>query len=236
MRCHSQALTFKLKKDVPVADIEAMIAADNEWVKVVPNTREATIKDLTCGRHRHHADPRGPHPQAGHGTGIRRCLHHWRSALWGAAEPLRRMLRILLDASSCPCAPPAQGHGSARKLCKTTCYARCRRATPIPRKGCSGLRQSFATTLVFVSAKHCCYGAFFTFFNAGAQRHPTRKQQSAPPRASKPKQLIATMHRWKFFRTGGRCRGHRWLARARPLALSWGPSRCNRPWVSRCAQ
>jgi aspartate-semialdehyde dehydrogenase len=47
MRCHSQALTFKLKKDVPVADIEAMIAADNEWVKVVPNTREATIKDLT---------------------------------------------------------------------------------------------------------------------------------------------------------------------------------------------
>ena len=47
MRCHSQALTFKLKKDVPVADIEAMIAADNEWVKVVPNTREASIRDLT---------------------------------------------------------------------------------------------------------------------------------------------------------------------------------------------
>ncbi len=47
MRCHSQALTIKLNKDVPLADIEAMIAADNEWVKVVPNTREATIKDLT---------------------------------------------------------------------------------------------------------------------------------------------------------------------------------------------
>ena len=47
MRCHSQALTFKLKKDVPLADIEAMIAADNAWVKVVPNTREATVKDLT---------------------------------------------------------------------------------------------------------------------------------------------------------------------------------------------
>ena len=47
MRCHSQALTFKLKKDVPLADVEAMIAADNEWVKVVPNTREATLKDLT---------------------------------------------------------------------------------------------------------------------------------------------------------------------------------------------
>ncbi|HOM21659.1 MAG TPA: aspartate-semialdehyde dehydrogenase, partial [Ottowia sp.] len=47
MRCHSQALTFKLKKDVPVADIEAMIAADNDWVKVVPNNREATVRDLT---------------------------------------------------------------------------------------------------------------------------------------------------------------------------------------------
>jgi hypothetical protein len=47
MRCHSQALTFKLKKDVPLADIEAMIAADNEWVKVVPNNREATLRDLT---------------------------------------------------------------------------------------------------------------------------------------------------------------------------------------------
>ena len=43
MRCHSQALTFKLKKDMPVADIQAMIAEDNEWVKVVPNTRRATI-------------------------------------------------------------------------------------------------------------------------------------------------------------------------------------------------
>ena len=47
MRCHSQALTFKLKKDVPVADLEAMMAADNEWVKVVPNTKEATLRELT---------------------------------------------------------------------------------------------------------------------------------------------------------------------------------------------
>jgi aspartate-semialdehyde dehydrogenase len=47
MRCHSQALMFKLKKDVPLVDIEAMIAADNEWVKVIPNTREATLAGLT---------------------------------------------------------------------------------------------------------------------------------------------------------------------------------------------
>jgi len=99
MRCHSQALTFKLKKDVPVADIEAMIAADNQWVKVVPNTREATLKDLTpvavtgtmtipVGRIRKLA--MGPEYVGAFTIGDQ--------LLWGAAEPLRRMLRILLDA------------------------------------------------------------------------------------------------------------------------------------------
>jgi len=99
MRCHSQALTFKLKKDVPVADIEAMIAADNAWVKVVPNTREATIKDLTpvavtgtmtipVGRIRKMA--MGPEYLGAFTVGDQ--------LLWGAAEPLRRMLRILLAA------------------------------------------------------------------------------------------------------------------------------------------
>ncbi|MBS0429846.1 MAG: aspartate-semialdehyde dehydrogenase [Proteobacteria bacterium] len=99
MRCHSQALTFKLKKDVPVADIEAMIAADNDWVKVVPNTREATVKDLTpvavtgtmsipVGRIRKLA--MGPEYVGAFTIGDQ--------LLWGAAEPLRRMLRILLDA------------------------------------------------------------------------------------------------------------------------------------------
>ncbi|KZT15173.1 aspartate-semialdehyde dehydrogenase [Acidovorax sp. GW101-3H11] len=99
MRCHSQALTFKLKKDVPVADIEAMVAADNEWVKVVPNTREATIQDLTpvavtgtmtipVGRIRKLA--MGPEYVGAFTIGDQ--------LLWGAAEPLRRMLRILLDA------------------------------------------------------------------------------------------------------------------------------------------
>jgi aspartate-semialdehyde dehydrogenase len=99
MRCHSQALTFKLRKDVPVADIEAMIAADNAWVKVVPNTREATIRDLTpvavtgtmtipVGRIRKLA--MGPEYVGAFTVGDQ--------LLWGAAEPLRRMLRILLDA------------------------------------------------------------------------------------------------------------------------------------------
>ena len=99
MRCHSQALTFKLKKDVPLADIEALIASDNAWVKVVPNTREATIKDLTpvavtgtmqipVGRLRKLA--MGPDYLGAFTVGDQ--------LLWGAAEPLRRMLRILIAA------------------------------------------------------------------------------------------------------------------------------------------
>ena len=98
MRCHSQALTFKLKKDVPVEDIEAMIAADNPWVNVVPNTREASMRDLTpvavsgtlgipVGRIRKLV--MGPEYVGAFTVGDQ--------LLWGAAEPLRRMLRILLD-------------------------------------------------------------------------------------------------------------------------------------------
>ncbi len=98
MRCHSQALTFKLKKDVPVADVEALIAADNDWVRVVPNTREASMHELTpvavtgtmtipVGRIRKLA--MGPEYLGAFTVGDQ--------LLWGAAEPLRRMLRILLE-------------------------------------------------------------------------------------------------------------------------------------------
>jgi len=99
MRCHSQALHFKLTRDVPVADIEAMIAADNPWAKVVPNERDATMKQLTpvavtgtmdipVGRIRKLA--MGPQHVAAFTIGDQ--------LLWGAAEPLRRMLRLLLEA------------------------------------------------------------------------------------------------------------------------------------------
>ena len=99
MRCHSQALLFKLKKDVPLADIEAMIAADNAWVKVVPNTSEATVRELTpvavtgtmtipVGRLRKMA--MGPDYLGAFTIGDQ--------LLWGAAEPLRRMLRLLIEA------------------------------------------------------------------------------------------------------------------------------------------
>ena len=99
MRCHSQALTFKLKKNVPTADLEALIASDNAWVKVVPNTRESSMIDLTpvavtgtlgipVGRIRKLA--MGPEYLGAFTIGDQ--------LLWGAAEPLRRMLRILLSA------------------------------------------------------------------------------------------------------------------------------------------
>ena len=98
MRCHSQAYTIKLNKDIPVADIEGMLAEHNDWVNVIPNDKQATMERLT--------------PTAATGTlnipvGRIRKLNmgpEYISAfsvgdqlLWGAAEPLRRMLRILLN-------------------------------------------------------------------------------------------------------------------------------------------
>ena len=98
MRCHSQALTFKLKKDVPVADIEAMIAADNPWVKVVPNTKEATLKDLTPVAVTGTMDiPVGRIRKLAMGPEYLGAFTVGDQLLWGAAEPLRRMLRILLE-------------------------------------------------------------------------------------------------------------------------------------------
>lgn len=99
MRCHSQALHFKLTRDVPLADIEALLAADSEWVRVVPNEREATLRELTpvavtgtmtipVGRLRKLA--MGPQHLTAFTIGDQ--------LLWGAAEPLRRMLRLLLEA------------------------------------------------------------------------------------------------------------------------------------------
>ncbi|MCP5261677.1 MAG: aspartate-semialdehyde dehydrogenase [Rhodoferax sp.] len=98
MRCHSQALTFKLKKDVPTADIEAMIAADNAWAKVVPNNREATMQGLTPVAVTGTLDiPVGRIRKLAMGPEYVGAFTIGDQLLWGAAEPLRRMLRILLD-------------------------------------------------------------------------------------------------------------------------------------------
>jgi aspartate-semialdehyde dehydrogenase len=97
MRCHSQALTIKLKRDVPLDEIEGMLRDNNPWAKVVPNTREASMQELTpvavtgtlqipVGRLRKLA--MGPEYLSAFTVGDQ--------LLWGAAEPLRRMLRIAL--------------------------------------------------------------------------------------------------------------------------------------------
>jgi aspartate-semialdehyde dehydrogenase len=98
MRCHSQSLTIKLKSDVPLADISAMIAADNEWVQVVPNTRAASVRDLTpvavSGTMK---IPVGRLRKLAMGPDYLGAFTIGDQLLWGAAEPLRRMLRILLE-------------------------------------------------------------------------------------------------------------------------------------------
>ena len=99
MRCHSQALTIKLKRDIPLGEIEGLLAEANDWVKVVPNRREETLAELTpaavTGKlsvavGRLHKMNMGGEYLAAFTVGDQ--------LLWGAAEPLRRMLRILLDA------------------------------------------------------------------------------------------------------------------------------------------
>jgi aspartate-semialdehyde dehydrogenase len=98
MRCHSQALMFKLAKDVPLADIEALIANDNEWVKVVPNHKEETIAQLTPVAVTGTLDiPVGRLRKMAMGGRYLSAFTVGDQLLWGAAEPLRRMLRILLE-------------------------------------------------------------------------------------------------------------------------------------------
>ena len=96
MRCHSQSLTFKLKKDVPLADIEAMIANENEWVKLIPNEREATEKNLTAANVGGTMTiPVGRVRKLAMGSQYLGAFTIGDQLLWGAAEPLRRMLRII---------------------------------------------------------------------------------------------------------------------------------------------
>ena len=96
MRCHAQSLTFKLTKDLPLADIEAMIANDNEWVKFVPNERETTEKNLTAMNVAGTMNiPVGRVRKLAMGPQYLGAFTIGDQLLWGAAEPLRRMLRII---------------------------------------------------------------------------------------------------------------------------------------------
>ena len=97
MRCHSQGLTVKLRRAVPLSEVEALIAATNDWVRVIPNEREASERSLTPAAvsgtlqvpvGRLHTLAMGPEYLGAFTVGDQ--------LLWGAAEPLRRMLRLLL--------------------------------------------------------------------------------------------------------------------------------------------
>ncbi len=98
MRCHSQALTIKLKKDVPLDEIVDIIASHNQWVKVVPNTREASVRDLTPAAVTGNLTiPVGRLRKLMMGGEYLSAFTVGDQLLWGAAEPLRRMLRIILE-------------------------------------------------------------------------------------------------------------------------------------------
>ncbi|MCK5639333.1 MAG: aspartate-semialdehyde dehydrogenase, partial [Gammaproteobacteria bacterium] len=98
MRCHSQALTIKMNKNVPLDEISEMLASHNEWVKVVPNDRELTMRDLTpAAVTGTRTIPVGRLRKLSMGDDYLSAFTVGDQLLWGAAEPLRRMLRILLE-------------------------------------------------------------------------------------------------------------------------------------------
>jgi aspartate-semialdehyde dehydrogenase len=99
MRCHSQALTIKMTRDVPLDEIQDIIAEHNDWVKVVPNEQQATMEQLTpAAVNGTLTVPVGRLRKLSMGSSYLSAFTVGDQLLWGAAEPLRRMLRILLEA------------------------------------------------------------------------------------------------------------------------------------------
>ena len=98
MRCHSQALTIKLTKDVPLDEINQMLAEANQWAKVVPNEREVSMRELTPAAVTGTLNtPVGRLRKLSMGNDYLSAFTVGDQLLWGAAEPLRRMLRILIE-------------------------------------------------------------------------------------------------------------------------------------------
>jgi aspartate-semialdehyde dehydrogenase len=97
MRCHSQALTIKLTRDLPLAEIESILASANDWVKVIPNKRDASIRELSPAKVTGSLSvPVGRLRKLNMGGQYLSAFTVGDQLLWGAAEPLRRMLRIVL--------------------------------------------------------------------------------------------------------------------------------------------
>ena len=98
MRCHSQAMTIKLKRDLPLAEIESLVAGGNEWVRYVPNTRDESIARLSPAKVSGTLDiPIGRVRKLAMGGEYISAFTVGDQLLWGAAEPIRRMLRILAE-------------------------------------------------------------------------------------------------------------------------------------------
>ena len=98
MRCHSQALTMKLKQEVPLAEIEQLLGAANEWVRVIPNNRNDSMRELTPAKVTGALTiPVGRLRKLAMGPEYLGAFTVGDQLLWGAAEPLRRMVRILLQ-------------------------------------------------------------------------------------------------------------------------------------------
>jgi aspartate-semialdehyde dehydrogenase len=113
MRCHSQALTVKLNRDVPLKEIEAMLGSANDWVRVIPNERDASLRELTPAAVTGTLQvPVGRLRKLPMGGEYLTAFTVGDQLLWGAAEPLRRMLRIVLEKrarASAAHAPAAAG-------------------------------------------------------------------------------------------------------------------------------
>ncbi|HZY07178.1 MAG TPA: aspartate-semialdehyde dehydrogenase, partial [Ilumatobacteraceae bacterium] len=113
MRCHSQALTVKLRRDVPLAEIEGMLADANDWVKVVPNEKKVTLRDLTPTAVTGTLTvPVGRLKKLSMGGEYLQAFTVGDQLLWGAAEPLRRMMRIIAGA---PLESPAERLSAAAR-------------------------------------------------------------------------------------------------------------------------
>ncbi|MEX0603894.1 MAG: aspartate-semialdehyde dehydrogenase [Marinobacter sp.] len=98
MRSHSQAMTIKLRKDLPISEIETILANANDWVKVIPNERDASIRELTPAKVTGTLNvPIGRIRKLAMGPEYISAFTVGDQLLWGAAEPLRRMLRILQE-------------------------------------------------------------------------------------------------------------------------------------------
>ena len=110
MRCHSQGLTIKLKKDVPLSDIESIVANSNAWAKLVPNDKQATMRDLTpTAVSGTLSIPVGRLHKLNLGPQYLGTFTVGDQLLWGAAEPLRRMLRIICERAGTSKAGAAKG-------------------------------------------------------------------------------------------------------------------------------